>query len=203
LDGEATVRTIEIDFEVHKLIEMERTGFDEPPISALRRLLGLRDVSMSESIAAPVASPGGRGWSGDGVHLPHGTLLRMTYNGRSHHGRIDGESWSVEGGRFASPSGAATTVALTKKGRHTRLDGWNYWEAKLPGSDSWVRLGLLRLRARRQAEEDSAWLLGRATLDSQYEEALTRGLSRAPSGLPADASEEEILAEAVRMTRQR
>ena len=35
------MRTIKIDFDIHKRIEMERRGFDDPPNAALRRLLGL------------------------------------------------------------------------------------------------------------------------------------------------------------------
>jgi len=146
------MRTIEIDFDVHKRIEMERTGFDDPPNAALRRLLGLGDPQARAASAAPQsggAGAGARGWSGDGVHLPHGTQLRMSYSGRAHQGQIDGESWLVEDRRFTSPSGAAGGVALTKKGRHPRLDGWIYWEVKFPGSDEWERLHALREQAKR------------------------------------------------------
>jgi hypothetical protein len=75
-----------------------------------------------------------------GVELPHGTNLRMTYNGVTHFGSIDDGSWLVEGQRFSSPSGAACGVARTKKGGKTKLDGWGYWSAQLPDASRWETL---------------------------------------------------------------
>ncbi len=49
-----------------------------------------------------------------------------------------------DGKSFDSPSGAASGVAITKSGKHTRLDGWIYWEAKQPGEDAWTRIATLR-----------------------------------------------------------
>ncbi|WP_133254306.1 hypothetical protein [Phenylobacterium deserti] len=139
------MRTIAIDFEVHKLIEMERTSFDETPNAALRRLLGLpRSSARTEGDHAK-----GPGWTCDGVHLPDGTQLRMSYSGRSHRGEIDGGTWLVEGQRFRSPSGAASGVARTRSGKHPRLDGWIYWEALLPGTEEWIRILELRSRVLR------------------------------------------------------
>ncbi len=54
-----------------------------------------------------------------------------------------------------------------------------------------------------QAIEESAWAAGRALLDKDYKEVLDRGLANYTPTLPADASEEAILAEAVRITRHR
>jgi hypothetical protein len=136
------MQTIEIDFDVHKRIEMERRGFDEPPNAALRRLLGLNGT------AAPPAPPGGRPWRGkrrgllDYVILEHGTALRMSYNGRQHTGQIVDGEWLVEERRYKSPSAAACGVARTKEGRRTSLDGWRYWEFRRPGKTNWQRLEL-------------------------------------------------------------
>jgi hypothetical protein len=49
--------------------------------------------------------------------------------------------------------------------------------------------------------EEAPWAAGRALLDRQYDAALKAGLGRASSTLPPGASEEDILAEAVRITR--
>ena len=77
--------TIEIDFEVYKLIEAERRSFGEPRNDALRRLLGL--AAPKEDLAPATNIPSGaRSWSGEGVTLQHGTKLRMRYNGRTHEG---------------------------------------------------------------------------------------------------------------------
>ena len=80
----------------------------------------------------------------EGVSLPHGTQLRMEYNGAQYVGAIEGGVWSVEGKTFKSPSAAAGGVALTKKGTHTQLDGWEYWQVKRPGDHRWIELNSLR-----------------------------------------------------------
>src|SRR5216110_3271830 len=98
--------TIEIDFDVHKVIEAERRGFDDPPLAALRRLLKLGDPP------APVGeTTSGRPWTYKNVVLEHGTHLRMRYNHRTHEGRIVDGRWLVEGEFYDSPSGAAVGVA--------------------------------------------------------------------------------------------
>lgn len=135
--------TIEIDFEVYKLIEAERKGFDEPRIAALRRLLRLEDRPTNDAIAPPP----GRSWYGSGVTLPHGTLLKMYYSKRKHEGLISNGAWLIEGKAYDTPSGAAVSVARTKYGAATQLNGWNYWQAKVPGSDTWTLIRHLRKRS--------------------------------------------------------
>jgi hypothetical protein len=130
----AEFRTIEIDFDVHKKMEAERRSFTETPNEVLRRLLGIKG-------SAPVAS--GRPWSGDGVTLPHGTELRMEYNGAVYNGRVEDGQWLVEGKRFNSPSGAAG-VARTRAGKRTKLDGWVYWQVRQPGEHDWKRIEEVR-----------------------------------------------------------
>jgi predicted transcriptional regulator len=75
------------------------------------------------------------------------------------------------------------------------------WYVRLPPP---ARDALRRIEAQGElAIDEAAWAAGRALLDQQYDRAVQGGLSRAPSTLPTDASEEDILAEAVRMTRDR
>ena len=130
------LRTIQIDFDVHKAIEQERKSFSELPNAVLRRLLGLGGRSPS-TVGTPTER---RAWSGKGVTLPHGTELRMTYNGRQYSGFIEDGKWVVEGKTFSSPSAAAGGVALTKAGTYTNLDGWNYWKARRPGDTHWIEI---------------------------------------------------------------
>ena len=139
-------RSIEIDFDVHKRIELERRSFDEKSNVVLRRLLG---IDKTPAVRKPTvqAEPAGSPWSGKGVSLPHGTELRMRYNGKQHFGQIDNGEWAVEGGRFRSPSAAAGGTVLTKAGNHPSLDGWEYWETKRPGDHSWTSINLLRGQA--------------------------------------------------------
>ena len=142
-----TFGTIEVDFDVHKIIEAERQNFDDPPNSALRRLLGIDGEATNESSSGSGKPPddmSGRAWSGKGITLPHGTKLRMEYNGREILGEIGQGYWLVEGGRYSSPSDAAGSTARTKSGDLTNLNGWNYWEVKRPQDPSWIRLNRLR-----------------------------------------------------------
>lgn len=46
-------RTIEVDFQIHQLIELARQDFDESPNDALRRLLGLRDHPDDDAVPGP------------------------------------------------------------------------------------------------------------------------------------------------------
>jgi hypothetical protein len=137
----AELRTIEIDFEVHKRIEVERQSFAETPNAVLRRLL---DISSNQTGPAHATSDLGRPWAGKGVTLPHGTELRMEYNGRVHTGIVQNGAWMVEGGQYKSPSAAAGGVARTKDGNRTSLDGWIYWQVKRPGDINWIGIGELR-----------------------------------------------------------
>jgi hypothetical protein len=136
--------TIEIDFDVYKLIEAERRSFDEPRIDALRRLLKLPPKAIAGRTNN--SRPSGRAWSGEGVTLAHGTRVRMRYNGRRYEGEIADGKWVIEGTTFDSPSGAASGIAITKKGKTTRLDGWIYWEIQAPGDTGWTPINTLRTR---------------------------------------------------------
>lgn len=140
---------IEIDFEIHKLIEAERHGFDEPPYLALRRLLNLPEPKREAAPAEPQSTTG-RPWREGPVELPHGTLARMEYDrGRQvYEGQfLDGEL-VVGGQSFPSLSAAAAALAQTRKGQNTQLNGWLYWQAKLPGESRWRKLDDLRKAAR-------------------------------------------------------
>ena len=140
-------RSIEIDFDVHQEIEKNRRSFDETPNDVLRRKLGLGTVKKP---AKPLtaATPEARPWRGHGIELPHGTELRMKYNHFNYTGRIENGAWIVKGETFYGPSAAASGVAVTKKGKKTRLNGWMYWEAKVPTDKKWRPLWEFRIKAR-------------------------------------------------------
>lgn len=139
-------RTIDIDIDVHKCIEAERLSFTDTPNEILRRKFGIVDTTRKARHSETPESLG-RSWSGKGVMLPHGTEIRMEYNGKRHFGRIDDGEWFVEDKRFTSPSAAAGGTALTRAGKHTKLDGWLYWEFKRPGDQDWAPISSLRQQA--------------------------------------------------------
>jgi hypothetical protein len=140
----AQFRNIEIDSEVHQLIENERRGCNESPNDALRWLLKIGEPKFAPERDAPASVPTKRSWSDKGVVLPHGTAIRMEYMGHIYQGYIlDGE-WVIGDQKFDSPSGAASGVAVTKKGKPMRLGGWKHWHVKLPGETDWALLDDLR-----------------------------------------------------------
>jgi hypothetical protein len=106
----AQFRNIEIDSEVHQLIENERRGCNESPNDALRRLLKIGQPKLAPERDAPASAPTKRSWSDKGVVLPHGTAIRMEYMGHIYQGYIlDGE-WVIGNQKFDSPSGAASEL---------------------------------------------------------------------------------------------
>jgi hypothetical protein len=127
-------RATEIDIDVHKLLEKERRGFHESDNDVFRRLLKLDPVSADTNALAL-----GRPWQGQKVVLPHGTALRMTYNGVIHEGQVLDGKWMVEGRSFSSPSGAMN-VAVSKKGERVSVNGWGYWYVKRPHDRDFMRL---------------------------------------------------------------
>ena len=139
------MRMIEIDFDIHKLIEAERRSFAEAPYMVLRRLLKLGDAKDASKTRLH-SHADSDAWTGKGVKLPAGTKLRMEYRGREHFGVIQDSSWVVEGMKFKSPSAAAGGVARTKDGKSPSLDGWKYWQVKRPGDPGWIALDTLRRR---------------------------------------------------------
>jgi hypothetical protein len=141
-----TFRSIEIDIDIHKCIETARARFDETPNEILHRLLKLKASAKQGNNGAHVEMHGApsRSWSSKGVTLPHGTQLRMEYNGKGHVGQIDNGEWLVEGTHFNSPSAAAGGVARTRAGKPPSLDGWVYWHVKRPGDARWIPLAALR-----------------------------------------------------------
>ena len=136
----AGYRTIDLDVELHRLIEARRGSFADTPNDVLRRLLGLEQVDERELDMIF----GSGEWSGKGVSLPAGSQLRMTYNGQTEYAEIRSGAWWVGNKRYFSPSGAASAVARTKRGSTTKLTGWRYWEVKRPGEEEWIPISKLR-----------------------------------------------------------
>jgi hypothetical protein len=143
---------MDVDFDIHKRVEAERRSFDEPQYVALRRLLGLPDVSVSAVSANDSSSSAGRPWKDGHVEVPHGSDARMAYGrGKQHFaGKFLDGKLVVDGRSFSSLSDAASTLAVTKYGDHPSLNGWNYWEVRFPGEAEWRAMDTLRREARKR-----------------------------------------------------
>jgi hypothetical protein len=154
------LRQIEIDFEIHKMIEQERRSFDEPPYVALRRLLKLQDQADKAASMRPPATAsqvhlpatGSRPFVEDGVTIPHGSKARMVYarGSQVYEGEFLDGKLVVNGISYSALSPAASALGITKTGTTTSLNGWLYWQAKFPGTSKWLKLWDLRERARKR-----------------------------------------------------
>lgn len=134
---------LEIDWDIHQLIEAERRGFDEPPYIALRRLLKLPPPSSTTRLHD---TEQGMSWTEDGVSVPHGSAARMEYlrGSQVYEGRFLNGRLVVNGQSFDTLSAAASALATTKDGRKTNLNGWQYWKVRLPGEQKWRAMSEMR-----------------------------------------------------------
>ncbi|NOT48940.1 MAG: DUF2924 domain-containing protein [Acidobacteria bacterium] len=117
---------IEIDFDVFKELTFRRVSPEMTENDVIRDLLGLGKGITNETHET-VKSP----WVGKGAVLPHGTELRMKYAGREYKAEISDGAFVYEGQLYKAPSPAAFAITSNP------VNGWNYWECKLPGSVKW------------------------------------------------------------------
>jgi hypothetical protein len=127
--------TIEIDFDVFKAITNRRPSEETTENDVLREVLGLPAKKRTfQNLNFP--SPGD--WIAKGVRFPVGTEFRANYKGRTHLGRVENGGIVVEGKRYDTPSSAA--MAITR----SNVNGWKFWEARLPGQAGWKMIESLR-----------------------------------------------------------
>ena len=127
---------IEIDFDVYKALMVRRSSEDVTDNDVLRELLGLSPRKNPDALVNSTAGQGD--WVSKGVRFPSGTEFRASYKGQTHHGKVDSGGFVVDGKHFNSPSAAA--VAITGH----PVNGWTFWECRVPGKNSWQMLKFLR-----------------------------------------------------------
>lgn len=126
---------IEVDFDVFKAITMRRTSENVSENDVLRQLLGLpskRELTPASGSTAPGE------WITKGVRFPGGAELRARHKGQTWLGRVEGGALVVNGTRYDTPSAAA--VAITG----SPVNGWTFWECRLPGQSEWKIIKSLR-----------------------------------------------------------
>jgi len=129
--------SIEIDFDVFKALTARRTSEDMTENDVLRQLFNLGKRGPLTKTDSPVPDD----WVAKGVRLPSGTELRSTYKGRTYLARVTSGALVLQGQRFDSPSAAAMSITSSA------VNGWTFWEYKLPGQDRWQILKSLRRSA--------------------------------------------------------
>jgi len=124
--------------DVFKALTARRTSEDMTENDVLRQLfnLGKKGGALTKT-----DSPIPDDWVTKGVRLPSGTELRSTYKGKTYVARVNSGALVLQGQRFDSPSAAAMSIT------GSAVNGWTFWEYKLPGQDRWQILKSLRRSA--------------------------------------------------------
>ena len=79
--------------------------------------------------------PGGSSaWKVKDATFPHGTEFRGRYKGYVYYGKVDNGAFVLHGKPFLSPSAAAVTITRNP------VDGWLFWDCKLPGRSTWMNI---------------------------------------------------------------
>lgn len=127
--------TIDVDFEVFKALTARRPTEDVTENDVLRELLRLPRQS---ALTAPPNPAAHDDWVIKSVRLPSGTELRATYKGQTYLARVSSGALVLNGKRFDSPSAAAMSIT-----QHP-VNGWTFWQCRMPGHGRWTALKDLR-----------------------------------------------------------
>ena len=90
------------------------------------------DLTVSYHTNISKKSSDGRPLIVDGVAFPSGTEFRGCYKGYNYRGKVSDGVLILNGKEFLSPCAAA--MAITRR----EVDGWLFWDCKLPGVSSWI-----------------------------------------------------------------
>lgn len=129
------MRTIEVDFDVFKALTLRRPSEDVSENDVLRQLLGL---PSKKSVSGPTVPAAAGDWVTKGVRFPAGTEFRAAYKGQTHLGRVEGGTLVLNDKRYDTPSAAAMSITGNP------VNGWTFWEARLPGQAGWKMIKSLR-----------------------------------------------------------
>ena len=125
---------IHVDFEVFKAITARRPTEGVTENDVLRQLFGLPPAGETRADARHRAGD----WVTKGVRFPEGTEVRAKYKGEVHLAQVKDGALFVDGKRFDSPSSAAVSITGNP------VNGWNFWEVRLPGRGEWKLMNAFR-----------------------------------------------------------
>lgn len=133
---EATLQTIDIDFDVFKALTVLRASAADTYNDVLRELLKLPLVEKPSSAVEPTK---GMGWVSKGVTFPDGTEFRATYKGQHVTARVARGRLRGAGDKIATSLSQAARLVTQNS-----VDGWSFWEVKRPSDLHWQQAGTLR-----------------------------------------------------------
>jgi len=130
--------TIEIDFDVFKVLTAKRSNESVSYNDVLRDILGLGKPKQPLPPSPINGSVAAGDWVTKGVRFPTGTEFRATHKGHTHMANVENGALVLDGQRFDTPSSAA--MSITKNS----VNGWIFWECRLPNKSSWQLITALR-----------------------------------------------------------
>ena len=132
---------IDVDFDVFKALTMKRASEEVTENDVLRELLGLPPRGpLPRPSDEPAQDQRHNDWLVKGVRFPEGAEFRASYKGKTYLARVEEGALMLNGERFDTPSAAAMSIT------NNPVNGWTFWEARLPGQTSWQMLKALRAK---------------------------------------------------------
>jgi predicted CopG family antitoxin len=130
------MHTIDVDFEVYKQLTVRRATEQVTYNDVIRELLGIKGQAIAA--AKPSNGESAEDWVAKGVRFPVGTEFRANYKGKVHTARVEGGALALNGKKYDSPSAAAMSVT------DSAVNGWRFWECRIPGKSGWQLVENLR-----------------------------------------------------------
>ena len=126
------MQTVEVDFEVYKQLTVRRATEQVTYNDVIRALLGIK--TTAPGTLTPVDGGSAADWVTKGVRFPAGTDFRSEYKGNLIIAKVEGGALVLNSKRYDSASAAAMSVTKSA------VNGWVFWECRLPGQSSWKPL---------------------------------------------------------------
>ena len=130
------MQTVEVDFEVYKQLTVRRATEQVTYNDVIRALLGIK--TTAPGTLTPVDGGSAADWVTKGVRFPAGTDFRSEYKGNLIIAKVEGGALVLNSKRYDSASAAAMSVTKSA------VNGWVFWECRLPGQSSWKPLKSIR-----------------------------------------------------------
>jgi hypothetical protein len=130
--------TIDVDFDVFKALTAMRSSESVSYNDVLRDVLRLGKPKQPLPPTPVNGSAVAGDWVTKGVRFPAGTEFRANHKGHTHLAKVENGALVLGGRRFDTPSSAA--MAITKNS----VNGWIFWECRLPNQSSWQLITALR-----------------------------------------------------------
>ncbi len=130
---------IDVDFDVEKALFVRRQSPDVTYNDVLRQLLGLGPAPKAQTNG----QSGPKDWTVKGVTFPEGTPFRVTYKGKTYEGKVEDGGLVIGATKYTTPSAAAHQIT----GKN--VNGWRFWQCKLPGETNWQTMEVIWNRTHR------------------------------------------------------